>query len=62
MRCFPVVLMIACCAAGGRLLVCLSNDLYALFGPKRKSVIVGPSRPNESNVAGIVRQCESFSS
>ena len=42
--------------------MCRSNDLYALFGPKRKSVIVGPSRPNESNVAGMMRQCESFSS
>jgi len=60
MRCFSVVLAIACCAAGDKLLVCLSKDLYALFGPKRKSVIVGPRRPNESNVAGMMRQSASW--
>ena len=62
MRCFSVVFAIACDAAGGKFFVLRSNDLYALFGPNRKSVIAGPILPNKSNVAGRMRQCESLSS
>ena len=52
----------ACRACGCSVPVFLSNCLYSLFGPYRKSVIAGPSLPKESNVAGSILQLLSFNS